>query len=209
MPVMPARYSKETPDYLNSDHLDENVYDTSQDLPVIQSGTLTALVEQLTCHDKPDSRFNSTFMLTYRSFTTAPKLFTALVARWHVQPWPGYNSADSKIWNDRHILTRFQVVRVLHSWFDEYWMETDDDANQQLMQIVHAFAIHAVLSKIIRNAESLVRVVEQKMRGLDASGNWLVITSDSQARSPIVPKNMKKLKYSISMRWSLRDDSPF
>ncbi|KAK3618792.1 cell division cycle-related protein [Elasticomyces elasticus] len=63
------------------------------------------------------------------------------------------------------------------------------------MQIAHAFAIHAVRLKTIRNAKSLVRVIEQKMRGLHVSGDWLVITSDSQAPSRIVPKNMKKLKF--------------
>ncbi|KAK4898780.1 cell division cycle-related protein [Elasticomyces elasticus] len=74
-------------------------------------------------------------------------------------------------------------------------METDDDASHQLMQIVHDFAIRAVLLETTCNTESLVRMIEQKTRGLDASGNWLVITSDRQALSPFVPKNMKKLNF--------------
>ncbi|KAK5694419.1 cell division cycle-related protein [Elasticomyces elasticus] len=148
------------PNYLNPNHKGEIVYDTSQDLPVIQSGTLTALVEQLTCYDKPDSRFNSTF-------NAHVSIFTELLS---CSPRSAF-------------------------WFDEYWMETDDDASQQLMQIVHDFAIRAVLLEATCNTESLVRMIEQKMRGLDASGNWLVTTSDRQALSPFVLKNMKKLNF--------------
>ncbi|KAK5675368.1 cell division cycle-related protein [Elasticomyces elasticus] len=74
-------------------------------------------------------------------------------------------------------------------------METDDGASHQLMQIVHDFAIRAVLLETTCNTESLVRMIEQKTRGLDASGDWLVITSDRQALSPFVPKNMKKFNF--------------
>ncbi|KAK4546442.1 hypothetical protein LTR36_002119 [Oleoguttula mirabilis] len=195
-PPMPNRDSDEMPDYLKLDHEGEIAYDVKTDTPILRGGTLTGLVEQLTRHDRLDSPFNNTFLLTYRSFTTATELFEMLVKRWSIQPPYGLGGADLQTWVDKKQKPiRFRVVNILKSWFDNYWMEVNDDASQQLMQRVYAFAKENVQSTSTPGAGPLMTAIEQKMRGQDASSKRLVLTLNSQAPPPVIPKNMKKLKF--------------
>ena len=194
--AMPGRDSEEVPEYLKLDHEGEIAYDVKVDPPQLRGGTLTGLVEQLTRHDRLDSPFNNTFLLTYRSFTTAPELFELLVKRWSIQPPYGLGGADLQKWVDKKQKPiRFRVVNILKSWFDVYWMEANDDANQQLMQRVYAFAKDTVQSTSTPGAGPLMTAIEQRMRGQDASSKRLVLTLSSQAPPPIIPRNMKKLKF--------------
>ena len=48
----------------------------------VKGGTLDALIERLTRHDMMDSTFNQTFLLTFKSFTTAEEFFEKLVGRY-------------------------------------------------------------------------------------------------------------------------------
>jgi son of sevenless len=195
-PAMPSRESEEIPEFLKLDHEGEIAYDFKVDPPQLRGGTLTGLVEQLTRHDRLDSPFNNTFLLTYRSFTTAPELFEMLVKRWSIQPPYGLGGADLQTWVDKKQKPiRFRVVNILKSWFDNYWMEANDDSSQQLMQRVYAFAKDTVQSTSTPGAGPLMTAIEQRMRGQDASSKRLVLTLNSQAPQPIIPKNMRKLKF--------------
>ena len=192
----PPRDSEEMPEYLKLDHEGEIAYDTKSDTPQLRGGTLTGLVEQLTRHDRLDSPFNNTFLLTYRSFTTAPELFEMLVRRWSIQPPYGIAPQDLQTWVDKKQKPiRFRVVNIMKSWFDNYWMEGNDDASQQLMQRVYTFAKDTVQSTSTPGAGPLMTAIEQRMRGQDASSKRLVLTLNSQAPPPVIPKNMKKLKF--------------
>lgn len=191
-----GRDSEEIPEYLRLDHEAEMAYDIKVEPPILRGGTLTGLVEQLTRHDRLDSPFNNTFLLTYKSFTSAPELFELLVKRWSIQPPYGLGGIDLQTWVDKKQKPiRFRVVNILKSWFDNYWMEANDDASQQLMQRVYAFAKDTVQSTSTPGAGPLMTAIEQRMRGQDASSKRLVLTMNSQAPPPIIPKNMKKLKF--------------
>jgi son of sevenless-like protein len=195
---MPAPIQQEDlPDFLKLDHEGEIAYDNKVHPAQLRGGTLTGLVEQLTRHDRLDSPFNNTFLLTYRSFTSASELFEMLVKRWNVQPPYGLNQADLETWvNKKQKPIRFRVVNILKSWFDNYWMEENNDANQQLMQRVYSFAKETVASGSTPGAGPLMTAIEQRMRGQDAPGKRLVLTVNSEKTpTPIVPKNIKKLKF--------------
>ncbi|KAH9828139.1 Guanine nucleotide exchange factor for Ras-like GTPases [Teratosphaeria destructans] len=195
-PAIPNRDSEEVPDFLKLEYEGEIAYDNKVDPPQLRGGTLTGLVEQLTRHDRLDSPFNNTFLLTYKSFTTAPELFEMLVKRWSIQPPYGLGGADLQTWVDKKQKPiRFRVVNILKSWFDNYWMENNDEASQQLMQRVYAFAKDTVQSTSTPGAGPLMTAIEQRMRGQDASSKRLVLTMSSQAPQPIIPKNMRKLKF--------------
>lgn len=195
-PPMPGRESEDTPEFLTLDHEGEIAYDYKTDPPQLRGGTLTGLVEQLTRHDRLDSQYNNTFLLTYRSFTTATELFEMLVKRWSIQPPYGLGGADLQLWVDKKQKPiRFRVVNILKSWFDNYWMEANDENSQQLMQRVYAFAKDTVQSTSTPGAGPLLTAIEQRMRGQDASSKRLVLTLNAQAPTSIVPKNMKKLKF--------------
>lgn len=192
----PARVSDDVPEYLLLDHEGEIAFDTKSDPPQLRGGTLTALVEQLTRHDRLDSPLNNTFLLTYKSFTTAPELFDLLVKRWTIQPPPGLAGLDLQTWVDKKQKPiRFRVVNILKSWFDNYWMEGNDEGSQHLMQKVYNFAKDTVQSTSTPGAGPLMTAIEQRMRGQDASSKRMVPTPNAPAPAPIIPKNMKKLKF--------------
>ncbi|GAB7347083.1 hypothetical protein MBLNU459_g3214t1 [Dothideomycetes sp. NU459] len=197
-PAMAAsRESEDLPEFLELDHEGEISYDTKFTPPQLRGGTLTGLIEQLTRHDRLDPAFNNTFLLTYRSFTTAAELFEMLVKRWSVQPPYGLAASDLNIWTDKKQKPiRFRVVNILKSWFDNYWMESNDEPSQQLMQRVYKFANETVASTSTPGAGPLKTAIEQRLRGHDNSNKRMVLTLNSASTpTPIIPKNLRKLKF--------------
>lgn len=194
---MQSPQAEETPEFLKLDHEGEIAFDTKVHPAQLRGGTLTGLVEQLTRHDRLDSPFNNTFLLTYRSFTTATELFEMLVKRWSIQPPYGLSGPEMQIWVDKKQKPiRFRVVNILKSWFEHYWMEEHDDSSQQLMQRVYAFAKETVASTSTPGAGPLMTAIEQRMRGQDATSKRLVLTLNTASTpTPIIPKNIKKLKF--------------
>jgi son of sevenless-like protein len=153
-------------------------------------------VEQLTRHDKLDSNFNNTFLLTYRSFTTARELFELLVKRFNIQPPEGLPPADFEVWRDRKQKPiRFRVVNILKSWFDNFWMEDFNEDSKQLIRDVHAFARDTVKSTETPGSAPLMAVLEQRLSGKEAGARRMIQTLNQNTPQPIMPKNMKKLKF--------------
>ena len=187
---------QEIPDCLKLDHEDDISYDMKVQPPALKGGTLLALVEQLTRHDKLDSSFNNTFLLTYRSFTTAHELFDYLVKRFQIQPPEGMVQSDYDIWRDRKQKPiRFRVVNILKSWFDNFWMEDQSDETKALIRDVYTFARDTVKTTDTPGSGPLMTVLEQRLRGQDTTAKRLVLTLSQSTPPPIMPKNMKKLKF--------------
>jgi son of sevenless-like protein len=197
VPVIPqAATVEEVPEFLQLDHEGEISYDHKSTPPQLRGGTLTGLVEQLTRHDRLDPAFNNTFLLTYRSFTTASELFEMLVKRWSIQPPYGLAKEDYQTWVDKKQKPiRFRVVNILKSWFDNYWMEGNDEDARILIQRVYNFAKDHVATTSTPGAAPLMTSVEQRSRGPDMPTKRLVLTLNTQTPQPILPKHMKKLKF--------------
>jgi son of sevenless-like protein len=190
------RDQDETPDYLLLDHENDILYDTKAQPPQLKGGTLLALVEQLTRHDKLDSSFNNTFLLTYRSFTSARELFEMLVKRFQIQPLESMAQTDYDTWRDRKQKPiRFRVVNILKSWFDNFWMEDQSESTKQRIRDVYTFARDTVKSTETPGSGPLMIVLEQRLRGQETTAKRLVLTLNQSTPTPIMPKNMKKLKF--------------
>lgn len=187
----------DTPDFLRLDYEKDLSWDLKTPQPTVKGGSLLALVEQLTRHDKLDANFNNTFLLTYRSFTTARELFELLVKRFSIQPPDGLTLAEAEQWRDgKQKLIRFRVVNILKSWFDNFWMEDMTDDTKQLMRDVYNFAKDTVKSTETPGSAPLMAVLDQRLSGKEASRRQMVQTIFSQnTPAPIMPKNMKKLKF--------------
>lgn len=197
VPVIPQTAAvEEVPKFLQLDHEGEISYDHKLNPPQLRGGTLIGLVEQLTRHDRLDPAFNNTFLLTYRSFTTASELFEMLVKRWSIQPPYGLAKEDYQTWVDKKQKPiRFRVVNILKSWFDNYWMEGNDEDARILIQRVYNFAKDHVATTSTPGAAPLMTSVEQRSRGPDMPTKRLVLTLNTQTPQPILPKHMKKLKF--------------
>ncbi len=187
---------EETPWFLQLDHAREITYDTRVDPPQVKAGTLMGLVEQLTRHDRPDTTFNTIFLLTYRSFVTATELFELLVHRFNIQPPSQLTRDEYQIWEEhKQKPVRFRVVNILKSWLEHYWMENNDAESTSLLERASAFATNAIASAKIPGGTQIVTIIEQRKKGQDTSAKRLVLTLTNQAPPPILPKSMKKLKF--------------
>lgn len=188
--------AEDTPDFLRLDFEAEVSWDAKTTTPTVKGGSLLALVEQLTRHDKLDSNFNNTFLLTYRSFTSAQELFELLVKRFGIQPPEGLSQSDFEMWRDRkQKLIRFRVVNILKSWFDNFWMEEYNEESKQLIRDVYTFARDTVKSTETPGSAPLMSVLDQRLSGKEAGARRMIQTVNQNTPTPIMPKNMKKLKF--------------
>ncbi|CRK13737.1 hypothetical protein BN1723_001997 [Verticillium longisporum] len=184
----------DTPDFLLLDLEADLSWDTKTQPPTVRGGTLLALVEQLTRHDKLDSNFNNTFLLTYRSFTSARELFELLVGRFGIQPPEGLAPTDFELWRDKkQKLIRVRVVNILRSWFDNFWMEDFNEESKQLIRDVYAFARDTVKSTETPGSALLMSILDQRLSGKEAGTRRIIQTVNQSTPAPIMPKNMKKL----------------
>ncbi|KAI8634655.1 ras GEF [Xylariaceae sp. FL1651] len=187
---------EETPPYLRLDLEHDLSWDLKTSPPSVKGGSLLALVEQLTRHDKLDSNFNNTFLLTYRSFTTARELFELLVKRFNIQPPEGLHSSEADTWRDRKQKPiRFRVVNILKSWFDNFWMEEPNEESKQIIRDVYAFARDTVKSTETPGSAPLMAVLDQRLSGKEIPTKRMIQTFANNIPQPIMPKNMKKLKF--------------
>ncbi|KAI2782920.1 ras GEF [Daldinia loculata] len=194
--VTAAQPVEETPPFLRLDLENDLSWDLKAAQPAVKGGSLLALVEQLTRHDKSDFSFNNTFLLTYRSFTTARELFELLVKRFNIQPPEGLSNNDYDMWRDRkQKLIRFRVVNIIKSWFENFWMEEPTDETRQLIRDVYAFARDTVKSTETPGANNLMAVLDQRLSGKEISSKRMIQTFNNNVPPPIMPKNMKKLKF--------------
>ena len=186
----------ETPWFLQLDHLAEVTYDPKFDPPQLKSGTLHGLVEQLTRHDRLDPSFNATFLLTYKSFTTADELFEMLVRRFSIQPPARLTGEEYPTWEEKkQKLVRLRVVNIIKTWFETYWMENNDERSQILLERAFGFAKNTIANTKTPGAKPLMATIDARLKGQDTSAKRLVLTLTNSAPPPIIPKNMKKLKF--------------
>ena len=194
--VETTNITQDNPWYLQLDHLGEVTFDQKADVVQVKSGTLAGLVEQLTRHDRLDMSFNGTFLLTYRSFTTAQELFEMLVRRFNIQPPAGIKKPEMTTWEDqKQKPIRFRVVNILKAWFEHYWMEDNDAASRTLLERAYKFVQITIQSSGTPGCGPLMNVIDQRLKGQDTSAKKLVLTLNTSAPVPILPKNMKKLKF--------------
>lgn len=187
---IPIPEPAETPWFLGCDHDHEILYGKKKE---VKGGTLIALVERLTRHDILDSNFISTFLLTYQSFTTADELFNQLARRFTLQPPLNLTTQEYEVWVEKkQKLIRVRVLSVLKQWMESYWMENDDDAGKDLLKRIHTFAKDVMLQHLAGTSK-LMEVIDSRIRGI--APDKKIVQNLGQAPPPILPRNMKKLKF--------------
>lgn len=123
------------PWYLKTDFDDGIIYDSKNS---IRGGTLTALVEVLTNHKSINANFNTTILLTFRSFTTPEELFQELVKRFNIQPPEGLSKEEFSKWTEyKQKLIRLRIINVIKKWLEDYWFENTHN-NKNIANLLKA-----------------------------------------------------------------------
>ncbi|KAJ1548449.1 hypothetical protein HK405_003157 [Cladochytrium tenue] len=162
----------------------------------VLGGKLPALVERLTLHDTVDSFYLQAFLLTYRSFTTTKEFFELLKKRFEIQAPTGLNEIELDDWKrnkKKPICVR--VFNVIKQWIETYYQEDDED--KEILQEMRAFASVEMQEEDARLGAlmsfHLLKLIERREQGL--MKKILVTSMGKDVPSPILPRNLKKLKF--------------
>ncbi|KAJ3383382.1 hypothetical protein HDU92_004245 [Lobulomyces angularis] len=160
----------------------------------IKGGTLEGLIERLTPHDSNDSNYTTTFLLTYRSFTSSTEFFELLKKRYLITPDPFLSKDELQQWVEKkQTPIRMRVFNILKSWIENYSESTPEDL--KVLSEMKDFA--TVMSHSIQFAsQQLVKLVEKRILSLETNTpSKKIIKTSNICPLPILPKNLKKIKF--------------
>ncbi|CAI2173196.1 18774_t:CDS:2, partial [Funneliformis geosporum] len=164
-------------------------YDSSEILfnmeSYVKGGTLDALVERLTLHDSLDSNFIATFLLTYRSFCTTDELYDRLFKRFMIQPPDSLTREELEVWQEKkQTPIRLRVFNIMKTWLEYYYMDDEDAPCLERMREFASTTMNEHMSFASRN---LMKLADKRAK--------MIITNSDRPPAPILPKNIKKLKF--------------
>ncbi|KAJ6123710.1 Guanine-nucleotide dissociation stimulator CDC25 [Penicillium samsonianum] len=151
---------------------------------IVRAGTLAALVENLTRHDKLDGSFNRIFFTTYKYFTSGAELVELLIDRFDCSP-PTLNATQKAKWSTQtKPLIQLRVINVLKQWLEHFWNEPkgiDTDRN------LHYNATETSAT------QQLLTIIQRRLAGFDCKRRSL--SSISTPPKPILPRKLDKLQF--------------
>jgi len=95
--------------------------------PSIRAATLEKIIERLTHEKFPDPAMVNTFLLTYKTFTTAREVLALLAMRFNV-PRPINKDLHDKYEKSKVMPIRLRVFNVLKTWVDRYFHDCLGDS---------------------------------------------------------------------------------
>ncbi|KAF9469694.1 ras guanine nucleotide exchange factor domain-containing protein [Collybia nuda] len=153
----------------------------------VRAGTLDALVEKLT-YDMPirdpssvreDIDFCNTFLMTFRTFTTADILFDKLVDRYAMEPPEALTSNEFENWKKHLIANRRRVLMIFTMWLEDHrLLEEEPHIAQQLSDFLKLIKTLPLVSSAKRLLDSIERLT----------------FADPTVTSPVSPRKARKAR---------------
>ncbi|KAJ3334344.1 hypothetical protein HDU76_000037 [Blyttiomyces sp. JEL0837] len=181
--VVPGEKSYRTR-YISEGDKDVMILQMVQGRLLVMAGTSEKLLDYLTDENEADDAYVDTFLLTFRSFTTANDCFQHLVDKYHCILPPDPSKEDIDFFNKMKLPTQKRVVSVLTWWVEHHWH--DFGLSSDLRNSLEAFAEgvsfdeafekegSALMSKIERQAKryeemySYYKTVERRGKNLES-----------------------------------------
>ncbi|KAI9307840.1 hypothetical protein BJ944DRAFT_274461 [Cunninghamella echinulata] len=188
-----AAASSDKPDFLGPDYKQNEIIFNMEGN--VKGGTVRALIQRLTQHDQLDSKFITSFLLTYRSFCTTEELFRELFSRYTLQPPSGLTMEGLELWQEKKLkLVRLRVFNVIKSWLDSYYIEEDD---RFMLPNILEFSEKVIRESMQFGAEQLGKAIQKRMNVEDSSQLRKMTLNVRTVQIPptILPKNLKKLRF--------------
>ncbi|KAI8367834.1 ras guanine nucleotide exchange factor domain-containing protein [Choanephora cucurbitarum] len=156
----------------------------------VKGGTLKALVERMTLHDYLDMNFNSTFLLTYRSFCSSLQVIELLEQRYNIEPPPQLTPAELELWTtQKQKLIRLRVFNLFKIWLEQYYYEEDSVVLDRLLLFTNT-TLKETLSFSALQLERLICKRKEACKDLKK----LVMTNQPDAPEPILPRSLKRFR---------------
>jgi hypothetical protein len=173
----------------------------------IMGGTLKALIERLTMHDKAtDITFSNAFLLNFHLFTTPEDFFQLLKERFSIQP-PGdmpLSETELELWTSRiQVPIRLRVYNVIKTWLEGFFsVEHDQNMRDALME----FAADDMAKVMPGPAKRMVELINrrfsfssegqlQQQQVLRSRRGTIIEQQQAQQRLPPRPSLQKTKSY--------------
>jgi hypothetical protein len=170
------------------EELNELVWDNNGE--IVKAGTLTALVQNLTRHDRLDASFNRIFLTTYEYFTSTPVLIDLLIRRFFCSPPIDFNLNQVTEWSSRtKPLIQVRVINILKQWLEHFWTGPSGPDDPNLLKL-QAFANRAIAET--NAAQQLIELVQRCLAGLELRRSH---PSTPKLPKPILPRKLNKLEF--------------
>jgi son of sevenless-like protein len=169
---------------------------------LVIGGTLDALVERLTRHDMMDSTFNSTFLLTFKSFTTEDELFTKLKGRYYlsshfgayrsfnIEPPAGLTDTELDLWQEKvQLPIRLRVLNTIKSWMNNFYTGSPIDL---ILSVIKEWAMADLRQAHPSvNTLGLINCVLGQQTQTQATHRFVTMRQQN-ATPPVLPKILAK-----------------
>ncbi|AOW04453.1 uncharacterized protein YALI1_D28150g [Yarrowia lipolytica] len=158
----------------------------------VRAGSIIALVERLTHHDSLDSNFNSTMLLTFRTFMTPHMLLELLIQRFTIQPPEGLTAEEFDLWESKKQRPiRIRVYNILKNWLEHNWLEPISPVTHDLLGQIETFVLQMV-SQNFPGAKQLLTSIQVRQKGEELKKR--MIQNPAPTPSPIISRNFKRQK---------------
>ncbi|KAF8578614.1 ras GEF [Ramaria rubella] len=128
----------------------------------VKAGTLDALVERLTIEPlklEYEKTFKSTFLMTFRTFTTADKLLDLLIARYETEPPVDLTQEEFDEWKEKRLKpTQARVLHVFTLWVQDHRLVED---GADIVPRLREF-LELVQSPHAQNAKHILKLMESR-----------------------------------------------
>ncbi|KAJ2959661.1 hypothetical protein NQZ79_g4905 [Umbelopsis isabellina] len=174
----------------------------------VMGGTLKALIQRLTMHDKAtDITFSNAFLLNFHLFTTPDEFVAMLKERFMIQP-PGdipLSESDLGLWATRiQVPIRLRVYNVIKTWLEGFFsIEHDRNMRDTLMD----FAADTMAQAMPGPAKRMVELINrrfscnfegqlQQQQVLRSRRGTIIETQQTPSKSTHRPSLQKTKSYS-------------
>ncbi|KAJ7645574.1 ras guanine nucleotide exchange factor domain-containing protein [Mycena polygramma] len=155
----------------------------------VRAGTLPALIEHLTAHDKQDPAFFRRFLTTFKSFTTVGQLFDLLVQRFRIQPPWNLTQEEREEW---YKLMQVVQIRVLNTF--KHMVLEDDVLEKDELYILDRMKEFLVTEEGARFAVGKQLSILIQRRQLQGGSVNISVAREQMPPPPLVPKSSHDLR---------------
>ncbi|KAG5356157.1 Cell division control protein 25 [Yarrowia sp. B02] len=158
----------------------------------VRAGSIIALVERLTHHDSLDSSFNSTMLLTFRTFMTPHMLLELLIQRFTIQPPEGLTAEEFDLWESKKQRPiRIRVYNILKNWLEHNWLEPVSPVTHDLLAQIETFVLQMV-SQNFPGAKQLLTSIQVRQKGEEIKKR--MVQNPAPTPPPVISRNFKRQK---------------
>ena len=150
-----------------------------------------------------DPEWTCMFLDTFKIVTTPGDLFRMLVDRFQIEPPTDLPESVVQLWKEKKKFNiQLQVFNVFKIWIEQY-LDLEVSEDRVVFDAIIHFAVTTFVESMPHLSEQFMKIIERKRM------NIMPVVFHGKAPSPILPRNMSRLKFldldplELARQWTL------